>query len=491
MSLLLLLSLPFFTAVLCRLLWHRPHVESVNLVGAGATLVVGLWVASDVILTGQRSALGDLLFVDALSALMIAIIVVVGGCAALYSVSYLRHDVAAGEVSLKHAAWYYPGFHAFMWTMLVTVTVNNLGLLWVAIEATTLASALLVGFYRTRAALEAAWKYLILCTVGITFALFGVLLTYFAAGQVLGEQAASLNWTDLVGVATRLNPELMRLAFAFVVIGFGAKAGFAPLHTWLPDAHSQAPSPVSAVLSGVLLNCALYGILRFQPIAQASVGPAFVGNLLLGFGLLSALIATPFILVQRDLKRLLAYSSVEHTGLVAVAIGIGGPLATYVGLLHLVNHALTKPLLFFAAGDVVQRYGTRRIGKIRGVVTAAPLTGSLLLLGAFAITGLPPSGIFISELGIVMASFGRGQVAVGVLIAVVLAIIFAGFVRHAIGMAFGRPPRTSDHSGVPVSRLIALLPLVVGVLGLGLYVPPLLSATLEQAAAVLMGGGIR
>jgi hydrogenase-4 component F len=285
-----------------------------------------------------------------------------------------------------------------------------------------------------------------------------------------------------VAVAPQLDPDLMRLSFVFIVIGFGAKAGFAPLHTWLPDAHSQAPSPVSGLLSGVLLNCALYGILRFVPIASASGGPHFVHNLLLGFGLFSVAVAVPFILVQRDLKRLLAYSSVEHVGLIAAAIGIGGPAALFAGLLHLLNHAITKSMLFFAAGELVQRYGTRRISAIRGAAKAAPIAGPLFLLGAFAISGLPPSGIFLSELGVVIAGFEHGLAWAGLAILALLAATFAGLCRHLVGLALGRPIRPLEPAKSNPGILVALAPLAAAVVILGVWVPPWLIELIQQAA---------
>jgi hydrogenase-4 component F len=490
MALLALLVVPVVTGLVARFARRRIQAEIANLVGAVAMLVAGLLVAVDVLANGPWAA-GGVLHLDALSALMVLVIVVVGLLVAIYSVGYLRHDIAHGHTTEDQVGWYYLGLHAFLWTMLAAVVVDNLGVLWVAIEATTLASALLVGFYRTKAALEAAWKYLILCTVGITFALMGLLLVYEATDQALGEDGATLAWTELLAVGPDLDPGLMRLAFAFVVIGFGAKAGFAPMHTWLPDAHSQAPSPISALLSGVLLNCALYGILRLLPIATASIGPELPRNMLVAFGLLSVGVALPFILVQRDLKRLLAYSSVEHIGLIAVAVGLGGGLGLYAGLLHLVNHALTKPLLFFAAGDVVQRYGTSRMSAIRGAVRAAPVGGPLLLLGSFAIAGLPPSGIFLSELGIVSASFGHGAYWIGGVLAALLATIFAGVCAHVLPIALGRPSRLLEPAKAQPTTALALVPLAIGVVGLGLWVPAWLSAAIEQAAAVVATGGAR
>jgi hydrogenase-4 component F len=491
MALYVLLALPLVSGLLSRLAPDPRLSERISLAGALSTCAAGLVLSAEIVAGGPRRALGGLLYVDSLSALMVVVIVVVGLFATIASVGYLRQDVRHGETDEDQLGWYYLGLHVFIWTMLTTVLVENLGLLWVAIEATTLASALLVGFYRTRAALEAAWKYLILCTVGITFALFGVLLTYYASDRLLGEAGATLDWTALVAAGPRLDPDLMRLAFVFIVIGFGAKAGFAPLHTWLPDAHSQAPSPVSGLLSGVLLNCALYGMLRFVPIASASVGPRFVHDLLLGFGLFSVAVAVPFILVQRDLKRLLAYSSVEHIGLIAAAIGIGGPAALFAGLLHLLNHAITKSMLFFAAGELVQRYETRRISAIRGAVRAVPVAGPLFLLGMLAISGLPPSGIFLSELGVAIAGFEQGLAWVGLAILALLAATFGGMCRHLVGLALGRPIRPIEPAKSSPATLVALAPLAVAVVMLGVWVPGWLAELIQQAASTIGTAGFR
>jgi hydrogenase-4 component F len=415
------------------------------------------------------------------------LIVVVGFLGALYSIGYLQREVAHQKVPADQVGWYYLGFHTFIWTMILTSVVNDLGLLWVAIEATTVVSALLVGFHRSKAALEAAWKYLILCTVGITIALFGVLLTYYAAVQALGEEAG-LNWTTLIAHAGELDPALMKLAFVFVLVGFGTKAGFVPLHTWLPDAHSQAPSPVSAVLSAVLLKCGLYGILRFHLITVGAVSPEFSTKLLLGFGLVSVVVAVPFILVQRDLKRLLAYSSVEHVGLIATAIGLGGPLGLYAGLLHLVNHAMTKALLFFIAGNLAHEYGTTRMVRIRSAAQVAPITASLLMIGTFAISGAPPFGIFVSEFGIIGAGFAQGQVVASIVLIVAISLVFVGFAYHVLNMTLGHSRPRIEPVLIGRSGRLALAIPVFGVVLFGLYVPPPVSQVVQQVAQILGGG---
>ena len=485
LSLLLLLVLPPLTGALCWVTRRPPRLEKVHIAGSLGTLIAGLALALEVFVGGPArvGALHDLLYVDALGALLIVVVAVVCFLAALYSVGYLRHDVETDKVKADQLRHYYAGYHAFVWTMLAVGAINNLGLLWVAVEATTIVSALLVGFYRTQAALEAAWKYLILCSVGILFALFGILLTYYAAAPVLGQEAG-LNWTVLVANAGRLDPGMMKAAFVFVLVGFGTKAGFAPLHTWLPDAHSQAPSPISALLSGVLLKCGLYGILRFHLILIRMADPAFSANLLLWFGLLSVAVAVPFILVQRDLKRLLAYHSVEHIGLLATAIGLGGPIGFYAGLLHLFNHAMAKALLFFVAGNLSQRYGTTQMGRIRGAAQAMPATGALLLLGTLAITGVPPFAIFLTEFGIVAAAFASGHVAAAVILIGALAIVFAGAFGHAADMAWGRP--RFRLVSVLMGRLgtVALaVPAVCAIL-FGVYVPPPVSQAIQQIVQI-------
>ncbi len=486
MILVLLLAIPLLTACLCRLVRNPGAISIISAIGASATLAAGLAVVG-LVFTGGPVTADGLLYVDQLSAVVITVIVLLGFAAALYSIGYLDREVRGGHVPANQVPWYWCGYHAFIWTMLVTVSVNNLGLLWVAIEATTLVSALLVGFQRTPAALEAAWKYLILCTVGILIALFGVLLTYYAALQSLGPEAG-LDWTVLSQHASQLNPGVMKLAFVFTLVGFGTKAGLAPLHSWLPDAHSQAPAPVSALLSGVLLNCALYAIFRFHMLTTAAVGDGFSARLLLALGLFSVVVAVPFILVQQDLKRLLAYSSMEHVGLIAVAVGLGGPMGLYAGMLHLVNHALAKGLLFLVAGNLSQRYETTRMRRIRGTIRAMPVTGTLLLVGMFAITGLPPFAIFISEFGIVGASFAQANwLAVGILI-VALVIIFAAAFGHALDMTFGRARIGLTKLTFGRLRLAAMAVPTAFVVAFGLYIPPPLSAALQQVAGLLNAG---
>src|SRR5579884_1971553 len=365
MLLFLLLLLSLIAAVLAVALRRRSWIEAATVICQVGTLVVALVATAEVMDRGHITGIGGWLYADALSALSFLIIAFVGATAALYSVGYMRENMKEQPIEpidasseLREVRRYYALFNLFLFAMLVVPVSNSLGVLWIAIEGTTLASLFLVSFYRTREALEAAWKYVIVGSVGIALALFGTVLTYYSAVQVLGS-GYDLNWSILAPYAAQLNPSVMRLAFIFIVVGYGTKAGLAPMHTWLPDAHSEAPSPISALLSGVLLNTAMYGILRYYALATPSLGRLYPNTLLLGFGLVSLLIAALFILRQHDVKRLLAYSSVEHMGIVAVGIAFGGAIGLYGALLQMIGHALAKSLMFFASGQVGLRYGTK------------------------------------------------------------------------------------------------------------------------------------
>jgi hydrogenase-4 component F len=484
----LLLLTPLLTGALCALTRRGRQPAAINAVGALATLALGLSLAGPVLADGPRTGWGAVLYLDALGGLIVVIGCLVTTGAALYSVGYLPPMLKQAGLTADQAGWYYLWFHLCVASLLGVCLANNLGVMWVCLEATTVASALLVGFRQTEAALEAAWKYIILCTVGITFALFGLMLLYTAAGQALGPVESALDITELRPIADRLDPGLARLAFIFVLVGFGTKAGLAPLHTWKPDAYSQAPAPVGAVLAGAMSAAALYAILRVVTVVAPSTGQGFTGGLLLAFGLLSLAVATPFILIQRDLKRLLAYSSVEHIGLVAIAVGLGGPLALFGGLLHLLTHALAKMLLFFAAGNLRLRYGTGQMARLRGVARAMPLTGPALLVGLFAITGSPPLALFVSEYAIVAASLGQGQWWLGATILLAVGLIFAGMLHHIAGIALGNaPPRVATGERHGALTLLLGLP-ALALLALGLVVPPALSDALARVAAVLGGG---
>jgi hydrogenase-4 component F len=486
----LLLVTPLAASALCWVVSGRRWLEGISLGSAGVSLGWAAVAAAALIRAGHLEGLGGWLYADALSGVTLVVIAFVGFTAVLYSVGYLRADMRAengtrGEARVRLRT-YYALMNLFLFSMLIVPVTNSLGVLWIAIEGTTLASLFLVSFYGTREALEAAWKYIIVGSVGIALGLFGTILTYYSAVRVLGT-SYDLNWSLLVPVAPQLNPDVMRLAILFIVVGYGTKAGLAPMHTWLPDAHSEAPSPISALLSGVLLNCAMYAILRFYALATPSIGRRYPDGLLLGFGLLSLLVATLFILRQRDYKRLLAYSSVEHIGLVALGVAFGGALGLTGALLQLINHAVTKSLMFFASGHVLLRYGTKEIDRVAGIVRVLPVSGTVLVLGGLALAGAPPFGIFASELTIFGAGFRNGHALAATVALALVALVFVGLFGSLNRMVFGVAPEGTPAGEPSASGLVAMALSLLFVIGLGLIVPTPLASLVREAAGVLAG----
>jgi len=465
----------------------RRLFHALDLASASATGVLVVIVARTVMRDGSLRAAG-VFAADAVTVVFLGLIALLGLATAIYTIGWMRREVAGGDIEERRLPAYFALVQAFLATMLVTVLADNLGILWIAMEGTTITSALLVGFRRDRYGLEAAWKYIIVTTIGISFGLFGTVLVYAAAAHAMGGTAAgAMNFTTIAAIAHRLDPGIVRIGFIFVIVGYGTKAGLAPMHMWLPDAHSQAPSPVSALLSGALIKCALFGIIRFHTIARGACGPAFSGRLLLLFGLVSVVVATPFILTQRDLKRLLGYHSVEHVGIVALGLGIGGPVGTYAALLHVLNHGVTKALVFFVAGDAIGRYGSRDMSRIRGFLRAAPFAGTFLMLGAFSLAGTPPFSIFVSELLVLRAGIAAGRyVTVAIFLAMVV-VIFAGLIHHAGKMAFGEPDEAVRRGGEALSGVLAMGLLAAVMLLLGLTVPPGLDRILTRATEVTLG----
>ncbi len=458
--------------------------EYIHLVNISLVLIFSLFVLQGVLSEGQISILNDWLLVDALGVIFLMIIAVVGFLVGLYSIGYIRHDFQAGELSEQQVHFYYALLSLFSFTMLLVVTSNNIIMMWVAVEATTLGSAFLVGIYNRRSSLEAAWKYVMICTVGVAFGLYGTILVYSDAVNYLQIPGAAILWTEIVKNAAALDPTLLKLAFVFVLIGFGTKAGIFPMHAWLPDAHSEAPSPVSALLSAVLLKCALLVILRFAIILNHGVGPAFVHNIFIIFGVLSVAASAFFIYVQKDIKRLLAYSSVENIGLIVLGLGIGGPLGTMAALFHAVNHSLVKSLMFCTTGNILMKYHTRDLQKISGMIQAIPVTGFILLTGGLALVGSPPFNIFLSKFGIISAGFRSGYLWLMIVCLLLLAIIFAGFIRVFSSSVFGSLSKEVPPGEFKISYLVPLLILVLFIFILGVYMPPQLEYILNQATRI-------
>ena len=477
---------PAVLAIICLLLGrHTRAIEAISVAGAGSLLVSGSYLAFR---TFDEGAIDEgIWFMDQFSGLMMFIIVLIGFLAVVYSVPYMRQEMATGEVGKRKVSYYYGFLFLFMLTMVMVVVSDNLGMVWIAVEATTLVSAFLVGFHNKATSLEATWKYLIICSIGISLALLGTIFVYASSLPVLGE-GSDLHWTSLMAVAGQLDPAFLKIGFVLVLIGYGTKAGLAPMHTWLPDAHSQSPSPVSALLSGVLLNCAMYAVLRYHILLTHSpLGGGFSSGMLLLFGMLSLGVAAAFIITQKDYKRLLAYSSIEHIGIIAIGFGFGGFWGVFGGLLHMLNHSLTKALLFFGAGNVLQKYGTKNISEVRGVGRTMPFTAALLLLGALAITGSPPFSTFISEIMVLAAGIGQGGFLPVIIYSGILVVVFAAFMGHVVRMIFGEPPPGIEKGEISRSGLLPMVALAAAIMIMGLYIPGLLGDALKELIG-LFGG---
>jgi len=473
MTLLALLAIPLAGALL--LAQSRGRLATaVHALTAALTLAASVAVALAVHREGVVTALGGFLRADALSAWMVALIGLVGALAATEAPRY-----ASGR--------FYPLFHLFVFTMLLAVTTDDVGLMWVAVEGTTLASVFLVNFEGTRASLEAAYKYLLICSVGIAIAFLGTVLVYFADIQLFGDEVDALRWTTLLRVAPRLPPRVIELAFVFLVVGYGTKAGLAPMHTWLPDAHSEAPAPVSALMSGVLLSVGVYALLRFKPVVDLAAGPAFARRILLALGLASMAVAALFLWTSQNFKRMLAYSSVEHIGIACLGLGFGGAWGVTGALLHLANHALAKSALFLLAGRIRAAYDSAEVLDVRGLMGPLPRTGGAFLAAMLALMGLPPFGLFTSEVMIFGAGFGEGRVGVAAVGLALLVLAFAGLLRTTQTMLHGVPARPPVHPSLgawpAVPVLVALLLLVLT----GLAWPPGLALALDRIAAVVAG----
>ncbi len=480
------LALPLLTGIVSLGIKNTTVVSWLNVGSSAATAGTLFWIVRQIILQGAFQQ--GIFMLDSLSAVFLLIVGLLGFTASVYSLPYMKHDLQAGHVAAKMIPRYYALFQFFVLTMIFTLVVENLGLLWVSIEATTLVSALLVAFYLNRSSLEAAWKYVMVCTVGIAMALLGIILLYYAQVQAGFADVQPLSWLEMRKCAMYFNPAFVKLSLVFTIIGYGTKAGLAPMHTWLPDAHSQAPTPVSGLLSGALLSCAMYAIARNMAVINLlpEVGD-MAEKLLTGFGLFSIGVAVPFLLLQHDIKRLLAYSSVENMGLIALGIGAGTPLGLYGALLHLINHAVGKSALFYVAGVIIQNYHTKQILRIRGIISATPILGGLFAMIVLAVAGMPPFSLFLSKLVIVQALFADGWMT-GLLTLILLAGVFAGMIYYMLGMTFGSSIAGLEKKEISAGMLPAILISLTILAISGVYLPEWLDLLLRAAAEVVVGG---
>jgi hydrogenase-4 component F len=469
----------------------RARARACGMVGAAGALVSLAAAIALLAALAHRAPLtgwAGFLYVDALSAFFLVTIAGVTLLAAVGSVAYLSAEESAGTLTYFQVRLYFAFFGLFSALMLAAMETGNLGALFVLIEASTLASAALVGLEGRARSLEAAWKYVIISSLGVTIALAGTLFLFYSASALHLTSNEALTWPYLLAHAAALAPQPLRLAFLLAVVGYGTKVGLAPMHTWLPDAHAEAPSPASAMLSAALLNTGMYAIIRFLAIAQARLGTAFPHAVLLTFGFASIVIGVLFMVRRGNFKRLFAYSSVEHMGIIAVALGFGGVLGLYGALLQILNHAIAKAVLFLDSGDISLRYRTREAVGVRGLLTAVPVTGGALLLGSLAVLGSPPFGLFLSEFTIVRAGFAQASPVLPMLLLALLAVAFIAFARTTAGMATGHATTPGEPYRAAGGRWAASLPLVAGLaalLVLGLWIPAGLNTAILHSVAVI------
>jgi hydrogenase-4 component F len=435
-----------------------------NVIASLATFAAGLWL-----MLGDR-VVGGYAIVDEFNIVFIGINTLVGFTTALFSASYIGHEIETGRLSPPFLRFYHAMFQAMMGSMNLALVANNIGLMWVGLELATLITVVMVGLYRTPQAIEAAWKYFILASVGISLAFFGTILIYLAGQSVLGEGVPAMTWSLLQEAAERMDPAILDLAFIFLLIGYGTKVGLAPLHAWLPDAHAEGPTPISAVLSGLLLNVALYALLRFKMLMASQPSALDPGPIMIVMGLVSLIFAAFMLYQRRDIKRFFAYSSIEHMGLMVFAFGMGGPLANFAGLLHMAMHSLTKSSIFFAVGHVAQAKGTQRFAEIRGLSVTHPRLSVAFALAVLAIAGLPPFGVFAREPWLaLLPAFG-------------LLVGFGALLLRLQDTMFGEPVGPAHR--VDASSLPMVLHLLL-VLAAGIYLPPALVAWFQRAAELL------
>jgi len=471
----LILAIPAATAALLLFLPGYRLSARLNATSAGLTLLASLSLVL------HKPEPGAYLLVDDLNIVFIILNSFVGFTTSLFSASYIAHEMEIGRLSATNLRFYHAMYQILLFGMGLALLANNIGLMWVAIELATLTTVLMVGIYQTPEALEAAWKYFILGSVGIALALFGTILIYMAARPVVGEGPAGMIWTVLMEHGAALDPALLNLAFIFLLLGYGTKVGLAPLHAWLPDAHAEGPTPISAVLSGLLLNVALHAVLRFKLLLAANPGAIAPGPLMATMGLVSLIFAGFMLYRRRDIKRLFAYSSIEHMGIIAFAFGIGGPLANFAGLLHMTMHSLTKSGIFFTVGHIAQAKGTQRLAEIRGLTVTHPLLGWGLIAGVVAIAGMPPFGVFMSEFLVVSSTFAR-EPLLAIPLVIGLLVAFGALMLRVHDVAFGEP--IGHNEPVKASYLPMFVHFAI-VLAAGIYLPPALVTWFQHVAEQL------
>lgn len=481
-----IIFIPILLTILSSFIKKVKILGMVNAFGYLVLLAAFVFFMKDFLAKGSSAvSLWGWIYVDSLSVFFLFTTAVVSFASSVYSIGYIRQEVESSEISVRKAAGYFQLFNLFSFTMLMVPVLNNLALIWIAIEMTTLISAFLVGFHNVKESIEAAWKYIVICSVGIAFALLGIIFFYYTSSKDAGVK--SLEWASMLSGSGAFDPKIVKLALIFILVGFGTKAGLAPMHNWLPDAHSQALSPVSGLLSGVLIKISLYAMLRFVMLANLSVGYAFSAKIFVFFGIVSIVIAGAFILVQKDLKRLLAYSTVENIGLVSLALGLGPYGGIFAGLLQAFNHAVTKALMFFCAGEAVRACHGNSMSRMQGMIKVAPFAGTAMFLGLFALVGMPPFSIFVSKLMILISVFNGKHYLLAAIILAFIAMAFAGLLHHISKVVLGNKPNAVPVRKEPLSAKIALVFLGIFILWFGLNIPKPFFDLLVSCERLILG----
>ncbi|HOP30062.1 MAG TPA: hydrogenase 4 subunit F [Spirochaetota bacterium] len=488
-NLLLLIPLAASLLIWAAARWNnRSLLFAMHLIAAAATSLAGLNCVASVLHGEKYMILNDFLLFDSISGIFVLVISVVGLLINLYSVKYISWALESGEIAFSDARLFFSLSHVFIFTMILSVVSNNMILMWVAVEATTLSSVFLVSLYRNKRAIEGGWKYVIICSIGLAFALYGSVLMYSSAYHVIGDAHSAMLWTSLMEHAGSFDPDLMKVIFIFIIIGFGTKAGLAPMHTWLPDAHAEGPAPASAFLSAVLLKCAMAAILRYYTVMNRVPDLAsFLHLVMIIVGLASVIIAALFIIRQNDIKRMFAYSSTENIGIIATALAFGGKVGIFAVFFHIINHSVTKALAFCTSGNLQEIYGTRDASKMGGLVRIAPVTAVVLGISIFSLAGMPPFAIFTSEFYTVAAGIQSHQYPAVALFLIGLAVVFYGLVKKFIQVTFGKPAGEVKHSSeVSIMANLPLIVLAAIICVIGIMPPDGLVSLINSAVSVVL-----
>jgi hydrogenase-4 component F len=483
------LCLPFATALI---LWFIPKnfhlLSTFHILGSLITSIVALTAVSNVIQTNTYFLFNKLFFLDSVGGVFLTLIAVIGFLINLYSVKYMQWEMENKHISINEVKLFYVLSHIFVFTMIFSIMSNNIALMWAGIEATTLSSLFMVALYKNKRATESGWKYIIICSVGLAFALYATVLMYGAGFAVIKDGHEAMLWSSLIANAKIINPDALKLIFIFALIGFGTKAGLAPMHTWLPDVHSEGPSPASAFLSAVLLKCALAAIIRYYAIvAHSTLGSSFVETLMVIVALLSIFIAAMFILKQRDIKRMFAYHSVEHVGIIAFGFGIGGPVGIFAGLFHSMAHSLSKALAFCVSGNIIRIYGTRDMEKMGGLIKVNPLNAVLFGIAVASLIGIPLLAIFVSEFLMIKSGLSADKYIQIALFIIGLSIIFIAVLMHFNEVVFGKVRGEVKTEKIEANANIPLIIFAVLIVALGIYICPQWFELLQNATKIILG----